>query len=149
METIVVNDTNIFIDLIAVDLLDKFFSLPIEIHTTDFVVHELTEPLQKKKVEFYIKQNKLTVKLHSAIEVMEIAEFQTTCDNNVSITDCSVWLYAQKNNYVLLTGDSKLRKSASKSGVEVCGILKIFDMLVEDYKIISKQNGAEMLTKLF
>lgn len=49
METIVVNDTNIFIDLIAVDLLDKFFSLPIEIHTTDFVVHELTEPLQKKK----------------------------------------------------------------------------------------------------
>ena len=42
-----------------------------------------------------------------------------------------------------------MRKSASKSGVEVCGILKIFDMLVEDYKIISKQNGAEMLTKLF
>ena len=96
-----------------------------------------------------IRQNKLTVKLHSAIEVIEIAEFQTTCDNNVSITDCSVWLYAKKNNYTLLTGDGKLRKSASKSGVEVCGILKIFDMLVEDYQIISKQNGADMLEKLF
>ena len=32
METIVVNDTNIFIDLISVDLLDEFFSLPIDIH---------------------------------------------------------------------------------------------------------------------
>lgn len=149
MGTIVVNDTNIFIDLISVDLLDEFFSLPIDIHTTDFVVHELTEPLQQKKVESYIRQNKLTVKLHSAIEVIEIAEFQTTCDNNVSITDCSVWLYAKKNNYTLLTGDGKLRKSASKSGVEVCGILKIFDMLVEDYQIISKQNGADMLEKLF
>lgn len=56
METIVVNDTNIFIDLIAVDLLDKFFSLPIEIHTTDFVVHELTEPLQKKKLNFILSK---------------------------------------------------------------------------------------------
>ena len=48
-----------------------------------------------------------------------------------------------------MTGDGKLRKSASKSGVEVCGILKILDMLVEDYQIISKQNGADMLEKLF
>lgn len=48
-----------------------------------------------------------------------------------------------------MTGDGKLRKSASKSGVEVCGILKIFDMLVEDYQIIPKQNGADMLEKLF
>lgn len=149
MGTVVVNDTNIFIDLISVDLLDEFFSLPIDIHTTDFVVNELTEPSQQKKVKSYIKQNKLTVKRHSAMEVMEIAEFQTACDNNVSITDCSVWLYAKKNNFTLLTGDGKLRKSAGKSGVEVCGMLKIFDMLVDDYQIISKKNGANMLEKLF
>lgn len=126
MRTIVVNDTNIFIDLISVDLLDEFFSLPIEIHTTDFVIHELTDPLQQAKVEPYIINRKLTVKRHSAAEVMEIAEFRNNCDNNVSITDCSVWLYAQKNNYTLLTGDGKLRKSASKSGVDICGILKVF-----------------------
>ena len=48
-----------------------------------------------------------------------------------------------------MTGDGKLRKTASKSGLEVCGILKIFDMLVEDYQIISKQNGEDMLEKLF
>lgn len=84
MGTIVVNDTNIFIDLISVDLLDEFFSLPIDIHTTDFVVHELIEPFQQEKVVSYIQQNKLTVKFHSAIEVMEIVEFRTSCDNNVS-----------------------------------------------------------------
>lgn len=149
MKTIVVNDTNIFIDLISVDLLDAFFNLPIYIHTTDFVLNELTEPIQQQKVRFYIKHNKLTIKRHSSFEVFEIAKFHDSCDNNVSITDCSVWLYAKKNNYSLLTGDNKLRKSASKSGVEVYGILKIFDMLVEDYQIISKQNGADMLEKLF
>lgn len=37
MEIIVVSDTNIFIDLIEVGLLDKFFSLPWEIHTTDMI----------------------------------------------------------------------------------------------------------------
>lgn len=149
MRTIVVNDTNIFIDLISVDLLDEFFSLPIEIHTTDFVIHELTDPLQQAKVEPYIINRKLTVKRHSAAEVMEIAEFRNNCDNNVSITDCSVWLYAQKNNYTLLTGDGKLRKSASKSGVDICGILKVFDMLIEDYHIISGQHGADRLETLF
>ena len=41
MEIVVVSDTNIFIDLYNVDLLDEFFSLDIEIHTTDFVMNEL------------------------------------------------------------------------------------------------------------
>lgn len=41
MEKIVVNDTNIFIDLFNVDLLDEFFSIPWEVHTTRFVMLEL------------------------------------------------------------------------------------------------------------
>lgn len=38
---IVVNDTNLFIDLIHAELIDFFFQLPFEVHTTDFVVDEL------------------------------------------------------------------------------------------------------------
>ena len=34
---IVVNDTNIFIDLHSIRLLDQFFELPITGHTVDFV----------------------------------------------------------------------------------------------------------------
>ena len=33
-----------------------------------------------------------------------------------------------------MTGDAKLKSSAQKSGVSVCGILRVFDMLVEDPK---------------
>lgn len=32
---IVVNDTNIFIDLIHIELIDKFCQLPYEFHTTE------------------------------------------------------------------------------------------------------------------
>ena len=38
---IVINDTNIFLDLYDVDLLDTFFQLPVQVHTVDFVVDEI------------------------------------------------------------------------------------------------------------
>lgn len=50
------NDTNIFIDLISVNLLDDFFNMPISIHTTDFVLNELTDEFQAKAVDKHITQ---------------------------------------------------------------------------------------------
>lgn len=149
MDIIVVNDTNIFIDLISVDLLDDFFLLPIGIHTTDFVLNELTDESQSDAVQRHVSLKHLTVKRYSGTEVAEIVSFQATCHNNVSIADCSVWLYAKNNGYTLLTGDAKLRSSAQKSGVTVCGILRIFDMLVEEFGIISPNIGAERLELLY
>lgn len=143
------NDTNIFIDLISVDLLDDFFHLPIGIHTTDFVLNELTDENQSDAVQRHVSLKHLTVKRYSGTEVAEIVSFQATCHNNVSIADCSVWLYAKHNGYTLLTGDAKLRSSAQKSGVTVCGILRVFDMLVEEFGIISPNAGADRLELLY
>lgn len=52
MQKIVVNDTNVFIDLLDVELLDFFFSLPWEIHTTDTVMLELTNEGQHNAVSY-------------------------------------------------------------------------------------------------
>lgn len=38
---IAISDANIFIDLIAIDLIDQFFKLPLDLHTTDLVINEL------------------------------------------------------------------------------------------------------------
>ena len=46
---IVVTDTNIFIDMISLDMLDLFFELPFRIHTTDFVMNEFTESYKEQK----------------------------------------------------------------------------------------------------
>ncbi|MGL4805691.1 MAG: hypothetical protein ACRC26_05030 [Bacteroidales bacterium] len=146
METVVVNDTNIFIDLLSINLLDEFFRLPIVIHTNDFIINELTEPEQKQKVLSY-SPARLYIKRYSAPEVAEIGAFHATCENNVSFVDCSVWLYAQQNSYRLLTGDGKLRKSASASGTTVSGILFIFDLMV-DSSIISPEMGYQKLEEL-
>lgn len=57
---------------------------------------------------------------------------------NVSLTDCSVWYYARKHNYELLTGDRKLRNYSLNDGVEVHGILYVFDALVSGNVIASE-----------
>lgn len=59
MEKIVVSDTNIFIDLISVNLLDGFFGLPWEIHTTDMIMKELKDSNQKSAVETFMQQGRL------------------------------------------------------------------------------------------
>ena len=103
MEKIVVSDTNIFIDLVKLELLGDFFSLPWDIHTTDFVINELEVPEQKAAVTAFIKRKKLTVGKLNAVEVGIIAERSEETGGKISITDFSVCHYAQKNNYTLLT----------------------------------------------
>lgn len=48
---IVVNDTNIFLDLISVGLLDVVFKLPIKFHTVDYVIAEIADDMQRKSVQ--------------------------------------------------------------------------------------------------
>lgn len=133
MEAVVVSDTNIFIDLISVGLLDEFFHLPLEIHTTDLIVHELKDNMQQSLVQTYITSNQLHIKKYDGKELINLAimKNRVSKDCNATIQDCSVWLYADENGYSLLTGDAKLRRAAEKSGVDVHGILYIFDKLVE------------------
>lgn len=149
MEAVVVSDTNIFIDLISVDLLDEFFHLPSEIHTTDFIVSELKDGDQQTAIQVYIANKMLYVKTYSGKEIMKLAgmKMNVAKGSNVSIQDCSVWHYANENGYSLLTGDAKLRRLVEKSGIVVHGILYIFDKLVE-YGIIDHDTAKNKIDQL-
>ena len=147
MEKIVVSDTNIFIDLVKLELLGDFFSLPWDIHTTDFVISELEVPEQKAAVTAFIKRKKLTVGKLDAEEVGIIVERSEETGGKISITDFSVCHYAQKNNYTLLTGDMNLRKVAIKENISVHGILFLFDEFVK-HAILPPEFAADTLKKL-
>lgn len=146
MEIVVVSDTNIFIDLYKIDLLDEFFSLAIHIHTTDFIIHELKVMDQKNKILDY---GKLFIKKFDMQEMIKLVSFQRKIQDktNVSIQDCSVWIYAQDNGYILLTGDGKLRRTAIKEGTNVRGILYIFYKMVEE-KLLTPQKACEKIQLL-
>ncbi len=149
MKKIVVNDTNVFIDLHDVGLLEQFFLLPWEVHTTDFVMLELIKEGQKDTVAAYESKGDLHIATFEFQEVVKINKLHTsvTDKTNLSITDCSVWYYAKQNNYTLLTGDRKLRNSALNEGVEVRGIIYVFDELVAN-DILPASLAAEKLALL-
>ena len=150
MKKIVVNDTNVFIDLYEVGLLDEFFSLPWEVHTTDFVMLELLREGQHDTVARYKADKRLIVTVFQSEEMLEIGNLyqQSLNKTNLSLTDCSVWYYAKVNNYILLTGDRKLRTTSAYDGVEVHGVIYVFDRLVE-FNVISCQVAAEKLQQLY
>jgi len=150
MKTIVVNDTNVFIDLYEVGLLEEFFSLPWEVHTTDFVMLELQREGQHETVAKYKADKRLVVPVFEAKEMSEIGNMfqQYVNRTNLSLTDCSVWYYAKVNNYILLTGDRKLRTVSAYNGIEVHGVIYVFDTLVE-CNMISRQVAVEKLQQLY
>lgn len=150
MKKIVVNDTNVFIDLYEVGLLEDFFSLPWEVHTTDLVMLELQREGQHETVARYKADKRLVVPVSEAKELLEIGNMYQQYLNrtNLSLTDCSVWYYAKVNKYILLTGDRKLRTASTYDGVEVHGVIYVFDCLVE-YDVISRQIAVEKLQQLF
>lgn len=141
---IIVNDTNILIDLANLDLLDYFLKLEFEFHTNDFIINEITDTGQKNKIKKIINDNKLIVAETKSEEYTSIIELQT---KNLSFEDCSIWHYTQKVKGILLTGDARLRKTVEKSGIKVMGILFIFDKLVE-CNIIDTNTAVEKLKEL-
>ncbi len=145
---ILVNDTNIFIDLHSVDLLEEMCRLPYEIHTVDFVVAEIADADQRRIFDELVARGEISVDGFTADEVIEIVEEHSSVSGNLSIPDCSVCYFARKHNVPMLTGDRRLRRYAEEQSIEVHGILFIFDELVK-HDIISTSMAADRLEELF
>lgn len=145
---ILVNDTNIFIDLHSVGLLEEMCRLPYEIHTVDFVVAEIVDADQRRIFDELVAGGGISVDGFTADEVIEIVEEHSPVSGNLSIPDCSVCYFARKHNVPMLTGDRRMRRYAEEQSIEVHGILFIFDELVK-HDIISTSMAADRLEELF
>jgi rRNA-processing protein FCF1 len=143
---VVINDANILIDLVELDLLETFSQLDFELYITDFVVNEINN-YQKKAIQKLNTNQQLAI-----LETTEVSDYQAIqqlldTNNGLSFEDCSVWHYSQKLKGILLTGDGKLRKQALKSGLEVRGIIYIFDELVKA-QLLSYLDAANKMESL-
>ncbi|MDE6279461.1 MAG: hypothetical protein K2M05_05760 [Paramuribaculum sp.] len=144
---IVVSDTNIFIDLYSIGMLDALCALPYDVRTVDFVIAELTDPNQAAAISELIANEKIKVENFDSDELEDIIVEYSTVSGNLSVPDCSVCYYARKHFATLLTGDRRLRKYAEASNVTVKGVLFVFDELVA-CKVISAEYAAMKLREL-
>lgn len=144
---VIVNDTNIFIDLHSIGLLRSICELPYDVRTVDFVVAEIIEPSQNKAILELISEGKIKVESFDSEELSEIIAEHSGVPGNLSIQDCSVCYYARKHSATLVTGDRQLRKYAEAENVTVKGILFVFDEMVS-HNILTPQLAATKLKVL-
>lgn len=147
MREVVVNDTNILIDMHSAGLLDYLCLSQVRFHTVDLVIEELRRsPYKRPLIEKLIQEGSLYVADIPAEEMSNISAAHSAYSRhtNLSFVDCAVMAYAKKHNFRLLTGDKKLRNHAVDEGIIVSGILWIVDLFVEERLV----TPAEMIEKL-
>jgi predicted nucleic acid-binding protein len=144
---IFINDTNILIDLAELDLLTEFSKIDAELCTCDLVIAELEDAEQKEKIQSLIDTGVLKVLELSGEELFLQVAPMVDDTTGLSLEDCSVWYLAQKHKGILLSGDGRLRKQATKEGIDVKGIIYVFDELVGQ-GIITEQKASEKLMQL-
>ena len=126
---IVLNDANILIDVIHIELIDVLFKIShLELKTTDFVFSELHED-QKLIIQEFVDSGNLIIIESNEEDLNQISGLLSR-SRGLSFEDCSVWYFAKFNGGILLTGDGALRKKSANDGVEVRGILFVFDQLL-------------------
>ena len=143
---IVVNDTNILIDLYNAGLLPYCKNLNLDFRTLDVVINEIEDSEQYSAVQSIIDEGALSVYSLSGEQVrtvfQKVAAYNGVC--NLSVEDISVMVYAIDNNCRLLTGDKRLKDKATLENVKVSGILFLTDMLTKE----SVVDCGEMITAL-
>lgn len=125
---VAVTDANIFIDLYDLSLIESFFNLELEIHTTSAVLFELY-PEQREVFQAYRSVGKLEV--HNLQEKDFIEIYNENYPKSLSEADKSVLYIANKIDACVLSSDKTLRNCVKNKGIEYHGMLWIFDQLVE------------------
>lgn len=127
-----VTDACIFIDLIVLDLVEPFFEMPFDIHTTFDVFDELY-PEQQQKLSVYQSANQLTI--HNLIQEDKEKIQETVFPRALSDNDKTVIYLADKLHALLLSSDKPVRNYSKAKSIEYHGMLWIFDKLLESNKI--------------
>lgn len=141
---IAITDACIFIDLHNLILIEHFFGIDLEIHTSLDVVNELFES-QKQQLISFAEAGKLVI--HSIGEKERLNILQTPFPRALSEVDKTVLFLASKLDAVIVSSDKAVRNYAKKQSIEYHGMLWILDRLVE-LRLLSKAEACLKLEKL-
>lgn len=144
---IAIKDASILIDMEDAALLDLWFLLGIETHTSDFVAAELDEVRHPTSLA-YIREGLIICHELSGDDMQQVVLLKAEVGRGLSLQDCStLFLAARLGESALLTGDNALRRVALQRGHEVHGLLWVFDRLVEG-GLITPRTAASKLAGL-
>jgi hypothetical protein len=124
LQSVLITDTNIWIDLENGGILVEVFRLPYRFLTPDFAIPELIRPRWETLHVLGLEAHELL-----AEQVVELVQLRQTY-RNLSIIDLAAFLLAKTLNGTLLTGDFRLNELANANGLSVHGVLLFLDEMV-------------------
>ena len=135
-EKIIITDTNIITDLFNADLLEMF-SLLNNVYILD-IIKESEINSKTYNMELI---NKIKVIHSTSNQILEMEKLAIE-NKKLSPQDLINYVVAKDNNYILATGDNRLKIFSEKNGVEVLRTLKIIK-LMNSNNIINKEKAIE------
>jgi rRNA maturation endonuclease Nob1 len=145
-EKIVVSDTNVFIDLISLELMEVFFRLGYQVHTPALVVHEIDDPPQEKMIRHFVEDGQLHVDFPDESQLREAVDFfQST--RKLSLPDCAVMELAKRIGGKILSSDRSMKEESNKRNIRLNGLLVVISEMVK-VELITRNEGISKLEML-
>lgn len=141
LPSILVTDTNIWIDLENGKILAAVFRLPYQLITSDFATREFISPTWGALQELGLQTHGLEPE--SVAELASLREIH----HRLSTIDLAALLLAKALEASLLTGDRRLNELAKAHGVQVHGVLWILDEMV-NHQVLTKIQAATALRNM-
>ena len=137
-----VKDACVLIDLANGGLLEAWFQLGIETHTTDLVIRQVRSDAHWQAVSGFVQAGLLKVATLDGPEMERMLE--EVGHLSIGIEDQTALFLAMNLKAILLTGDRRLRLEGLKRQVEVHGVLWILDQLVAK-RVLARKLAAVKL----
>jgi len=139
---VAVKDACVLIDLANGRLLEAWFQLGIETHTTDLVVRQVKLDRHWQAVSGFVQTGLLKVTTLAGEQIERMHNELGALP--VGIEDQTALFLALELKAILLTGDRRLRLEGLKRQLEVRGVLWIVDELVAR-QVVASRLAAEKL----
>ncbi len=139
--SVLVTDTNIWIDLDNGGILAEVFHLPYRFLVPDFAIPELIHPRWQTLQVLGL--------VASELDPDSIQELFNMRPNfaNLSLIDLAAFLLAKTLEATLITGDSRLKELATTNYICVHGLLWLLDEMVH-YQAITPKHAANALGQM-
>lgn len=141
LPSLLVTDTNIWIDIDNGGFLFEVFQLPYKLISPDIAVAELKHPGWQSLKEFGLEFVELEPKL-----VLELIQLQGVY-TRLSLIDLASYLIARELKAMLVTGDNHLKQMATQNGIIVHGIFWILEEMIR-LEILAPKTAGEALRKI-
>lgn len=120
---LILADTNIFIDLNNTHIVEEFFQYFTDVYAEEYCF--ISEMLRPEDLKDTLLNHGLKI-IKATTEELMLAASTKEAVPRLSMQDCIAYAVTKSRGWTLVTGDKRLRKHAVANGVEVNGLIWIF-----------------------